>query len=167
MLETEKRDLINNLYEEHGQMLLNLCNKYINNQCDAEDIFQDAMIKIYNNLHRYDNEGSFKSWVYTIFVNSAISAYRKKYKKIVLPIVEEIVEEPNGFHENEPDLNAEELQMVIDKLPSQYQRIFHLYSQGYKYEEMAEILKLNINTCKSLLFRTKRWLRKRIMKINR
>lgn len=167
MSEIEREQTIANIYEEHGPMLLNLCHRYLRNREDAEDAFQDAMIKVYNNLHRFEKDGSFKSWVYTIFVNNAISEYRKKKNKHNYQLLEEIVDGPFFADQSDPELNAEELKWVLDKMPEQLKPIFGLYTQGYKYEEMAEMLELNINTCKSQLFRARHWLREKIVKISR
>ncbi|MBC7587514.1 MAG: sigma-70 family RNA polymerase sigma factor, partial [Chitinophagaceae bacterium] len=65
------------LYDYYSPKMFAICNRYTKNQMDAEDIMQDAFVKLFNNLSRFRGEGSFDGWVRRIFVNTAIEHIRK------------------------------------------------------------------------------------------
>ena len=60
--------------------LLNMAYRMTGNREEAKEICQDALIKVYRYLHRYEKGKSFKSWVYKITMNSAYDFLRKKKK---------------------------------------------------------------------------------------
>jgi RNA polymerase sigma-70 factor (ECF subfamily) len=65
------------------------------------------------------------------------------------------------------DLDVEQLQALIDALPEGYKMVFVLYSvEGYKHQEIAEMLDISVNTSKSQLFKARRWLQKRLKEKN-
>ena len=143
------------------KMLYQVCREHTKNMADAEDLCQDAFIKIKDNLHRYKNTGSLEGWVRRIVRNMAIYNIRKR--KI------DICEEVNwGILENKlyvptpllsDDFTIEDVIRVKNKLSPRKLEIFNLIMNGYKHGEIA--LKLNISEghSKSTYHRAKKSLR--------
>src|SRR5215210_9476012 len=65
------------LYDLFSAKMYAICLRYAKNQMDAEDILQDAFVKLFNNLYKFRGEGSFEGWVRRIFVNTAIEHLRR------------------------------------------------------------------------------------------
>lgn len=166
MSEIEKESMIHDIHEKHGTFLLNVCYQYMNNLHDAEDVYQDAMIRVYNNLHKLDDRGALKSWLYRVFVNHSITAFRKKNRNQSNEY-NEITESILISNEDDPDLTREEIGNLIKQMPGGYQLVFNLYAvEGYKHREIAELLEIDESTSKSQYHRAKQWLREKITKIN-
>ena len=68
------------LYETfYGKMMV-VCLRYSRDHDEALDVFQEAFIKVFKNLVRYGNKGSFEGWIRRIMVNTAIDHIRKNKK---------------------------------------------------------------------------------------
>ena len=68
------------LYQRFAGRLMTLCMRYCKNRDDAEDVLQDAFVKIYLNLSSYKGDGSFEGWMKRIAINTAIKHYKKNLK---------------------------------------------------------------------------------------
>ncbi len=146
------------LYEKFAPVLLGLCCRYTRDRSEAEDVLQEAFIKIYKNLNQFANKGSFEGWLKRIAVNTAITHYKQNQKHAYQEDITEIKE--NRISNNEYidcEFTREELMGVIKSLPAGYQMVFNLYAiEGYKHKEIAEMLKIDISTSKSQFSRAKK-----------
>jgi RNA polymerase sigma factor (sigma-70 family) len=64
------------LYQRYAPKMYAVCLRYANHADDAQDILQDGFVKVFKNLEKFRNEGSFEGWVRRVFVNTAIEHYR-------------------------------------------------------------------------------------------
>jgi len=80
-------DLLKPIYNE----LLRYCKSMYKNGCydDAEDLFQNTLIKGYQKIESLDDDSKFKSWIFTIATREYISLYRSSFWKRFLPISDE------------------------------------------------------------------------------
>jgi len=67
------------LVEKHKGMAYTLALRIAKNQEDAEEIAQDAFMKVYNSLSTFKQDSKFTTWLYKIIYNTAISRFRKKH----------------------------------------------------------------------------------------
>lgn len=155
------------LYNLYASNMLGLCYRYTKNFHDAEDILQEAFIKVFNNLYQFKNEGDLGAWIRRIMVNTTITYLNKhkRYKKEMdlmdtnLHIV--------ATEEVELKLNVKSLVEHIRKLPVSYQTIFNLVAvEGYSHVEIAEMLQTNVNTIRSQYNRSRIMLMKIINEEN-
>jgi RNA polymerase sigma factor (sigma-70 family) len=73
------------IFNRFAGRMLGVCNRYARNSADAEDILQDAFIKVFNKLHQFKFEGSFEGWIRKIIVNTALKKYSlRRYEKEVV-----------------------------------------------------------------------------------
>ncbi len=147
------------LYELYAPKLFSICLRYTKNQMDAEDVLQDAFIKLFNNLHKFKGEGSFEGWIRRIFVNTAIEHLRSK--KIVTADCEVI---ENSISDKQPsaldNLYTKDLLKTSNTLSTGYQTVFHLYAvEGFSHKEIADQLGITESTSKSQYSRAKGLLR--------
>lgn len=137
-------------------------------QEEAEDIVQDAFVKIYKNAGKFKKlEGiEFKSWAYKILVNTAISRYRQISKKwqaeSANPLDLELASERNLSTEDIV-LESETKSIAADlisRLPKPLARLVSLYYlEDKSYKEIAEKESLTIPALKMKLFRAKKMLK--------
>ena len=137
---------------------------------DAEDISQEAFIKVYQSIRSFRGEARFSTWLYRIVVNLCISEKRKKSSKDMEYYGDTIPEEAHHSQDIDPSEHPEKalqshriqehIREALDKLPSQQKTVFVLrFYQDLSLKEIGRIMKLSEGTVKSHLFRTLRKLR--------
>lgn len=145
----------------------NLCYRMLGERTEAEDAAQEAFIRAYNNLDRYDVNRSFKTWLLSIASNHCIDRLRKRRLKYLS------LDEPLPGHmqlalssdQNNPEQEAvqnehsEQIQALLDELsPDDRAGIILKYWYDYSYAEIAEALDTTESAIKSRLFRARRTL---------
>jgi len=65
------------LFQQYSGKLLAVCIRYTRHRMEAEDVLQDAFIKIFKNLEKFEGKGSFEGWMRRIVVNTALKNYNK------------------------------------------------------------------------------------------
>jgi len=149
--------------------MLGVCNRYARSAADAEDILQDAFIKVFDKIHQFKFEGSFEGWIRKIVVNTALKKYAlRRYEKEVVGYEikdkDESGLEPSAYaHLTEKDLLA-----LINNLPDGYRLIFNLYViEGYQHDEIAEMLGIQSGTSRSQLVKARNMLQKQILQLQK
>lgn len=150
------------LYSMYSPILFSICLRYAENYEDAQDIFQEGFVIIFNKIDQYKFEGSFEGWMKRIMVNLALSKFRKK--NLTYEIDSEKISEPiQDEEENLMDFEYDELLRIIQELPPQYKQVFNLYVfEEYKHPEIATLLNISVNTSKSNLSRARNLLKEKI-----
>ncbi|MEZ4852754.1 RNA polymerase sigma factor [Flavobacterium sp.] len=154
------------LYQKYAPKMLSICRYYVSDGHFAEDVMITAFMKVFTNLKKFESKGNFEGWIRRIMVNECIDYIR--VKKNVFK-TNEIVN-----HEFQYDLtdeilsfSADDIQLMIDKLPDGCKTIFNLYAiEGYKHNEIAEMLKISEGTSKSQLAHARKLLQHQINQLN-
>jgi RNA polymerase sigma-70 factor (ECF subfamily) len=151
------------IYSKHSPKMLGVCRQYIKDLQEAEDIMITAFMKVFTNLKKFKHEGSFEGWIRRIMINECISFIRVQ-KKV------KFIEEETFFEESQnatdSQFNVEDLQFLIDNLPEGYKMVFNLYCiEGYKHQEIAEMLGINEGTSKSQLSHARKMLQSNVIKL--
>src|SRR5210317_1205660 len=68
------------LFDRFSSKMLGVSMRYINDKEHAKDVLQDAFIKVFKNLKKFNNDGSFEGWIRRIVVNTALDELRKMKK---------------------------------------------------------------------------------------
>jgi RNA polymerase sigma-70 factor (ECF subfamily) len=157
------------LFRRYAGKMLGVCQRYARNSADAEDIVQEAFIKVFAKLHQFKSEGSFEGWIRRIVVNTALKKYTViRYDKEVSGY--EITDRNESSMEASAygHLNEKELLGMINQLPDGYRLIFNLYViEGYQHEEIAQMLKIQPGTSRSQLVKARNMLKERIIQKQR
>jgi RNA polymerase sigma-70 factor (ECF subfamily) len=112
------------------------------NREDALDLAQDVFLKAYQNLRKLDDAGRFAPWLYRIAHNEAYSLFRKRKPERA---VDNLEAEATGA--------GMAVAGALDRLsPDQREAVVLKIYQGFKFEEMAEILECPVSTVKSRLY---------------
>ena len=142
--------------------------KMVRNQDDAEDLTIEAFAKAFRNLHKFNPEYAFSTWLFRIATNNCIDFIRKN--KIKTMSIDSAIKVDNGdeitidFRDN--DLNPAEhairnqkieiMRQVVEQLPDKYRRLVSLrYFDELSYEEIATELKAPLGTVKAQLHRAR------------
>jgi RNA polymerase sigma factor (sigma-70 family) len=153
------------VFNRFAGRMLGVCNRYARNSADAEDILQDAFIKVFDKIYQFKSEGSFEGWIRRIVVNTALKKYSlRRYEKEVpgyeVTDRDESILEPSAYgHLTEKDLLA-----LVNNLPDGYRLIFNLYViEGYQHDEIAAMLNIQPGTSRSQLVKARNMLQKQIL----
>ena len=154
------------LFDKYSRQMLAWCMRYSDSRVEAEDILQDALVRVYFNMEEYAGKGSFSGWLRKIAVNSAISHYHKnlKYRRNV--DIEDYIVAEASMEDNDCQFTSEELMGVLNDLPPGFRMIFNLYAiEGYKHKEIAKKLNIDQGTSKSQYSRAKVLIRAKLDKL--
>ncbi|CAN5892605.1 RNA polymerase sigma factor [soil metagenome] len=157
------------VFNRYAGHMLGVCQRYARNSDDAEDILQDAFIKVFSKIGQFKFEGSFEGWIRKIVVNTALKKYSLiRYSK-----------ELTGYEINERNeeqieaaayshLTEKDLLVLINNLPDGYRLIFNLYViEGYQHEEIAGMLGIQPGTSRSQLVKARAMLQKQLLQIQK
>jgi RNA polymerase sigma factor (sigma-70 family) len=130
----------------------------------AADVVQEALLKAYLHIRKYDPERSFSTWAYKIVTNCALDYLRKRKDQSLDNLPEVPAEEVNHLIDQEDVAVRTEqiaiLKKALTKLPSHYQAVVNLYYwEDKSYDEIAVIMQKPLGTIKVWLYRAKRQLK--------
>jgi RNA polymerase sigma-70 factor, ECF subfamily len=151
------------IYTKFSPKMLNVCRQYVKDVQIAEDIMITAFMKVFTNIKNFEEKGNFEGWVRRIMINESISFLRIQ-KKVKFMEDENYVEE--RYNNIDSQFSVEDIQFLIDSLPDGYKMVFNLYCiEGYKHQEIAEMLGINEGTSKSQLSHARKMLQDTILKL--
>jgi RNA polymerase sigma factor (sigma-70 family) len=163
------------VFERFQPQLMGSCLRYTKDQDRAKDILQEAFIKIFSNIGKFEDTGSFEGWMRRVVVNTAIDHLRKKKNDHVFMGEENSPEEHRDEQLDEEEdvkeeeefkqAKAQEIIEALQELSPGYRAVFNLYVvENYSHKEIAEMLDINIGTSKSNLAKAKRNLKEILAK---
>jgi RNA polymerase sigma-70 factor (ECF subfamily) len=147
------------LYQTYYGYGMSISLRYANNRDEASEILNDAFMKIFGNLKKFDLGKPFKPWLRKILVNTAINHYHKKQREL------HVEEMQNAKNESDTEkilsaISYQEIITLLQELPPAYRTVFNLYViEGYSHEEIATMLNIATGTSKSNLFKAKEQLK--------
>lgn len=149
------------IYKSASSFVYNIAWRIVQNKEDAEEVTQEVFLILYHKLKSFRFESSFKTWVYRITANSAVNFAKKhsrhkdksvEYDEQIMPVaVQSEVHENMAKQEQEKKIEA----LLSHINPDQRACIVLRNIQGLSYEEIAETLKININTVRTRLKRAR------------
>jgi RNA polymerase sigma factor (sigma-70 family) len=157
------------LYNKYSAKMLAVCYRYAHNREDAEDMLQEGFIKIFLQIHTFENRGAFEGWIRRIIVHTCINIL-KKNKKFNESV--DIIH-ATGIQVREESvpaiIQAKQVIECIRVLPIGYRTVLNLYAiEGYTHREISGMLDIEESTSRSQYTRAKAMLediliRKKIM----
>ena len=153
------------LVDEHKEQAVRIAYSITGNFADAQDVAQDAFIRVYKNINSFKFNSRFSTWFYRIVVNLGHDFLRKKKRSKV------VLDNGNKMQpldeQNEDGKNADPGKMLLNKelkakieeeltlLPEKQQVAFSLrYKKDMKMREIAEVMGVSESSVKMHLFRT-------------
>jgi RNA polymerase sigma-70 factor (ECF subfamily) len=158
----------------HADALYNFSYHLTGNEEDANDLFQEAMMKAWRFIERYEEGTNPKAWLFTIAKNAFINEYRKRSNRPHQVELQDYV-----THQDSEDtpltgnldmreemfkyLMGDEVTLAINSLPVDFRTVILLADiEDFKYDEIASILDIPIGTVRSRLHRARNELKKKL-----
>lgn len=150
------------LFDQYSGRMMTICRRYSRDQKEAEDMLQEAFIRVFSYIHQYKFDGPLGAWIRRVTVNSSLTILQSKKIQFSEIREDQPVDHAVDSHALS-NLNEEELLKLIGNLPEGYRIIFNLYAiEGYNHDEIAEMLKIKPATSRSQLSKARRILQEQI-----
>ena len=156
------------LFDKFAPKMLAVCQRYLRNSQEAEDVLQDGFVKVFQKIVDFKMEGSLEGWIRRIVVNTALDTIRKN-KKLLNDVQVEEVQYKVSFTDHQFDgMDLAQLMKLIDGMPDGYRIVFNMFAiEGYSHKEIADTLGVTENTSKSQYSRARAFLRTQIELLER
>jgi RNA polymerase sigma factor (sigma-70 family) len=147
------------LYNRYSPKMLAVCYRFAHNREDAEDMLQEGFIKVFSQMHTFQNKGAFEGWIRRIIVHTCINNLKKNKRfNESLDIVH-----AHGVQVREESVpsivQAKQIVECIRILPIGYRTVLNLYAiEGYSHKEIADMLDIEESTSRSQYTRAKQML---------
>lgn len=136
------------LYDRYAGRMFGVCLRYTSNKEEAEDILQEAMLKVFQSISTFRGYGLLESWIKKVVVNTALDHYRQMRSRGGGEELE--LNDNSGFVQPLEEFNAKELLSIIRQLPGGYRAVFNLFAiEGFSHKEISEMLNISEGTSKS------------------
>ena len=152
-----KRKSQKELYQMFYAYGMSITLRYAESREQAAEILNDAFMKVFTNIKSYDMSRPFKPWLRKIIVNTAINNFHKNKNSIqeeeLGPVKAQIGRDESVIS----GITYKEIIEMVQQLTPAYRTVFNLYViEGFKHEEIANILDIAVGTSKSNLSKAKK-----------
>jgi RNA polymerase sigma-70 factor (ECF subfamily) len=161
------------LVERYTAPIFNLAFRLTDDRAEAENVTQEAFLRVYSALPHSRTDLAFKPWLFQIAVNLCRDLARKKRPTAFAELVSDDQAAPEEAIEDEAPLPLDQIEeralesaltSAVMNLPEVYRIAVTLrYTEEMSYEDIAAVLKLPVNTVRTHLFRAKAMLRKSLV----
>ncbi len=158
----------------HTEALYRTALRMTKNEVDAEDLVQETLLKAYRSFDRFEKGTNAKAWLFKIMTNTFINNYRAKQKESTSISYDDV--DDSYLHSQLRDKPSEtgnperdffnkildrDVVEAIEKLPAEFRMVVVLaFNEGFAYQEIADILGIQVGTVKSRLHRGRKMLQK-------
>jgi RNA polymerase sigma-70 factor (ECF subfamily) len=150
--------------------LFRFANRFLNNEEEAKDVVQEVFIRVWNGREQMDEVQNWEAWCMRITRNLSLDRIRSMTRKQTQPIESSFDVHHDALTPHESTEARESMRRItqlIAGLPEKQRQIIHLRDvEGYSYNEICDILELDINQVKVNLFRARNAVREKLTKIN-
>ncbi|MCB9746578.1 MAG: sigma-70 family RNA polymerase sigma factor [Alphaproteobacteria bacterium] len=148
------------IIRQYTPPVFRFCLRMLRNEQDARDVTQTTLLRVVRNLHRFDIERRFSTWVFGIARNACIDEQRRRRRLADAPDKEPVSSDPSPLDITSRGQRAQRLREAMDTLPPMYREVLVLYHfEHLKYREIAEALDVPIGTVMNRIFRARGKLR--------
>src|SRR5688572_244956 len=144
--------------------------RFLGNEEEAKDVVQEVFIRVWNGREQMDQVQNWEAWCMRITKNLSLDRIRAMTRKKTQPIEEgySVQQETLSPHEStELRESMNRISQFIASLPEKQRQVIHLRDiEGYSYNEICEILELDMNQVKVNLFRARNAVREKLTKID-
>lgn len=143
----------NELVQKYQERLYWHIRKIVIGHEDADDVLQNAMIKVWKSLPNFRSDSGLYTWLYRIATNEALTFLKQKKRRAFSPWVD-VEQKMSDSLESDPWFSGDEIQLKLQKailkLPEKQRIVFNMkYFDEVKYELMSEILDTSVGALKA------------------
>ncbi|MEO8147379.1 MAG: RNA polymerase sigma factor [Bacteroidia bacterium] len=150
------------LYEMHASKMLGVCYRYCGNRDDAEEVMQQAFVKVFMQIETFRNDGSLEGWIRKVMTNTALNFLKQK-RKIEFDELENVSELISVNSDALENFDVKQLMHYVAQLPAGYRTVLNLYAiEGYSHKEIGQMLSITESTSRSQYTRAKKMLAEKI-----
>jgi RNA polymerase sigma factor (sigma-70 family) len=150
------------LVHRYKDLVYTLALRMLKHREEAEEVAQDAFIKVYKSLNKFKGDSKFSTWIYKVTYNTCLDRLKKNKKHYNDVAIDEFTEHKLETIDNALETMIKEeksalIKRCIDKLPSESSYLLTLYYfEELSLDEMADIIGIAANTIKVKLFRARK-----------
>ena len=144
------------IIRENKGTIYTVCYMFSKDKEEVDDLFQEALIKLWQGLASFKGDSDLKTWIYKVTLNSCISIDRKKKSRKTQPLMEGI----DLFDKNDADnKQTDMLHARIQRLQPFDRAIVLLWLENMSYQEIAQIVGIDVKNVSVRLYRIKEQLK--------
>ena len=144
--------------------------RLLDNEEEAKDVVQEVLIKVWNGRDQMDAVQNWEAWCMRVAKNLSLDRLRSRQRKAIGPMEEGFDvhhETLSPYEKTELAESMVRINQLIAALPEKQRQVIHLRDiEGYSYNEICEILDLDMSQVKVNLFRARNSVREKLVKIN-
>ncbi|HMG90818.1 MAG TPA: RNA polymerase sigma factor [Chryseolinea sp.] len=144
--------------------------RFLGNEEEAKDVVQEVLIRVWKGREQMDEVQNWEAWCMRITKNLSLDRIRAITRKQTQPIEDGYAVQQEALSPHESTELRESMNRIsqfIAALPEKQRQVIHLRDiEGYSYNEICEILELDMNQVKVNLFRARNSVREKLTKIN-
>lgn len=163
------RAIQEHLYKAYYSMFLKVCARYAKSMQDAEQLLNDGFLKVFTQIDKFGNTGSFGGWMQRIMINTCLDYLRSTALKedMIMHVNSIPAEESNISVSNDglEKMEFKELVQVIQGLPAMTRTVFNLFVfDGFNHKQISEQLEISEGTSHWHVHQARSILQKKIKK---
>ncbi len=148
------------LYRENLGRVYALCLRMVRDRTRAEELTQEAFVRAWEKLNSFRGDAAFSTWLHRLTVNLVLTDQRSRARRTDRVTLADENGLPDTPARNEAPGERVDLEAAIATLPEGARQVFVLYEiEGYRHEEIAEMMGIASGTTKAQLHRARRLLR--------
>lgn len=159
------------LVQRYAEKVLNLANRFLHNETDAEDVTQEVFTTVFLSISGFKGDSLLSTWIYRITLHKCQEHLRKKQRKkrfgFLIPTdqlsekgIELVSETKNPEEIMSQDERVAFIYAQIGRLPENQRIVFTLHKlEGMSYTEITEVTDFSLSSVESLMFRAKKQLK--------
>ena len=156
------------LFRRYSGKMLGVCLRYARHRMEAEDVLQDAFVKVFEHLPQFGFKGSLEGWIRRIVVNTAIKTFDRKSFTHEQIGIEPGWDAPSSVPPGDISLSEQDLLALVNRLPDGYRVVFNLFAiEGYNHQEIAEMLGIQESTSRSQLVKARKQLQEQLASLEK
>ena len=154
-------------YSHYATYLAGVCSRYIADEEDLKDVFQNSLVHIFSHIpdFEYRGAGSLKAWATKVVVNESLKFLRTKARHELLQLKDDVADE-----DGDPpisDIPPDAIHQMLGRLPTGYRTVLNLYVfEGKSHREIASLLGIKEDSSASQLHRARMLLARMIKEYN-
>lgn len=156
-MKNQKNHFVQTISQNQG-IIKSLCKSYYTALDDQKDAFQDIVLQLWKSFNSFRGESAISTWIYRVSLNTLLSKKKKEQKGIIKETLEKVITVAQSVG---TDDNLELLSMIIQSLGDQDKAIVILHLEGYKNQEIANMLNISLTNVSTRMSRVRTSLKKK------
>ena len=155
------------IYKLYYKAMFNTAQRIMQDRFEAEDIMQEAFLNAFTKLDSFKGEVAFGAWLKRIVINKSLTQIKKnsRFEEVKFEIIENKLEDESTVADNDildySVIKANEILKTMERLKDNYRIALTLsLIEGYDNEEIASIMNISNENCRTTISRAKTKLRR-------